>query len=173
MSVLSADGLVISDSYFGYNNGSIPMTGLNFEPSSGKQELKNIKVNNIKTEKNGLYGVLVKLDYLYGNGSKMIDIEVSNHTDLGSKLGMKTSCLTSRRLSGERITGNILVNTPYWERNTERALRATLNDKNLKLILKRPSITLASGEYLTGANAEAYLKQPENISSGTQYSFVY
>ena len=173
MSVLCVDGLTLTNSYFGYNAGSSPETGLNFEPSNNSQELKNIRVRNVKTEGNGRYGILVMFNYLYGAGNKQIGIDINGHNDYKSNVSFKAACLTTNRTNGETITGNLNITQPYWRESRTRPLTTTLNDKNVKLNITNPQVLLSTGEHYANQAARDYLLSTGSINSGASYSFIF
>src|SRR5690606_17673996 len=85
ISVISINGLKLENLYSGFNIGTAPMCGIDVEPNSSKDEIRNIVINNAKTEFNGGTGISVGLNKLYGNKDKYVSIHINNPVDYSSE----------------------------------------------------------------------------------------
>lgn len=153
MSIITANQLLLSAPYAAYSDGVAPMCGIDFEPNSPDNELKNITVLNAVTESNMGPGISVGLRNLYGGGNANVDIQFVSPRDNGSAVGLKATATLTRRLGSEIINGNINVVNPIWAKNSGSATFFNLPDENIKLLIKRPSIIDINGRALSNKAA--------------------
>ena len=174
LSVIAVDGLTINKIYAGYSNGVSPMCGINFEPESPKHELKNIVMTDVTTEANGGKGIQVGFDNLYGGGDKTIQLSIINHTDLGSKQGLKAVCNTGKRLPGETIKGELRVVNPKWIKNSEWPITTGLYGKeDIHLIISNPSVTDLTGKLLSNDETRNALTYKRCINADAWYDITF
>ena len=150
LSVISVDGLVLESPYSGYNDGISPRAGIDIEPNKSYDEIKNVKIFNPKTEKNGGSAISIGLNKLYGRGDKNVSIEIRNHVDHGSRNGLLISCSTKKSVAGEKIIGNVTVMDPLWQKNFKQPLSVyKLREPNLKLSVTNPQLVDLEGKKLS------------------------
>lgn len=157
ISVICVDGLLIDSVYSANCNGVLPMSGINFEPNSSKDELLNIEVRNVKTENNPGNGIQIGVNKLYGGNNKNIDIKIINHTDRGSNVAFKISDNISRRVNNESINGTIISQNPNWKNNAQSPLQANIFDGQFKLKIASPVIQTAAGKMLNQGQVKTLL----------------
>ena len=174
ISIIAVDGLVIDKMYAGFTNGTSPMCGLNFEPDSPKDELKNIVLRDITTQSNGGQGIQIGFDNMYGGGNKSIGITITNHIDKGSAQGFKTTCNTMRRLTGETIKGVLKLVNPSWIMNSVYPITTGLfGREDIHLILENPSVTNLSNKLLSNDETRALLTFKRCINADAWYTITF
>lgn len=174
LTIISVDGFKLDNFYSGYNFGTTPECGINFEPNSNTNELKNIVFNNITTEGNLGYGIMMGFSNLYGGTNKNIDITINNHIDNQSKKAIKISCYPTRRLGNEVITSNVVYNNPSWKQNTltKDIISVALFDSSQKLTINKPALQTASGEDLNQLEIVSKLSRLFNKGSNSVLTFL-
>jgi len=139
ISVIGVERLRLEDSYSAFNNGVLPMSGIDIEPNSPSNEIKDVIIKNLRTEQNPGSGVQIDLGNLMGGGQKKVEITVINHSDVKSKVGM----IAMSRVSDGHSTlrGNINVINPSWSQNIDKALFTILYGANdVRLTIANPMI---------------------------------
>lgn len=157
ISIISVDGLQIDSVYSANNNGTLPMSGINFEPNSYADDLLNIEVRDAKTENNPGGGIQVGFNKLYGGSDKKINIKIINHSDNGSNVAFKVSASISRRVKNESVNGTIFIQNPDWRNNAQSPLQANIFDSQIKLRIITPVIQTPAGKRLNQSQMKALL----------------
>lgn len=114
ISVISSDGLIISNLILSNTNGTNPQTGLDFEPNSNKEVLNNVEVKNLYTFNNAKQGVFFVLGNLNGGGTN-VGIKMDSHADRYSvrsiaylyKGNKKAKAINSNKLGGNITLSNV------------------------------------------------------------------
>src|SRR5690606_8035534 len=70
VSITSVDGLEMYRPYAGYSDGTSPYCGINIEPNSSMDEIKNIEITNPVTENNKGNGIQIGLTRMYSSADK-------------------------------------------------------------------------------------------------------
>lgn len=121
ISVISSNGLVISNLILSNTNGTNPQTGLDFEPNSNNEVLDDIEVKNLYTFNNAKQGVFFVLGNLNGGVNK-VGIKMDTHADRYSvrsiaylyKGNKKSKAINSNKLGGNITLSNITsANSKY------------------------------------------------------------
>ncbi|WP_051189409.1 malectin domain-containing carbohydrate-binding protein [Daejeonella oryzae] len=174
ISIISVDGFKLDNFYAGHNFGTTPECGINFEPNSKTDELKNIVFNNVTTEGNLGYGIMMGLSNLYGGPNKFVDVTINNHIDKQSKKAMKMSCYPTKRLGSEVITANVVYNNPSWKQHplTNDIIAVALFETSQKLVFKNPFVQTASGINLTKLEITNTLTRLFNKGSNVSLIFL-
>jgi hypothetical protein len=120
ISVISVDGLNIDSAYCGYTDGTSPFCGINFEPDSFDEEIKNCNLSDIVTEFNGGNGIQFTLGNLYGGPNKNIGINIKNYTDFMSRKAFKLGLYTTDRVGSETVKGTVLLENAYFRCDSDR-----------------------------------------------------
>ena len=163
ITVVSVDGLLLESPYAGFSNGTLPMAGIAFEPNSNDQEIKNVVINNPKTESNLGAGIFLSLGNLMGAGQKKVSVVVNNHTDVKSNLGVRAGSRISDGTS--TIQGDLVFTNPKWSQNTTSAIRTLLYTANdCHIIISNPIIRDLNDRQLTKDETIAYLNYKLNIN---------
>ena len=165
ISVISVDGLTLDNVYAGFNNGTLPMCGINFETNNPKCEIKNVLVINPRTERNNGSGIQIGLSTLIGETHKNIDIKIINHIDLSSgNIAFKISCYkrTQKMVNGS-VSGTIDVLNPSWlKTSNNKPLVFKTDQPNLRLQIFKPKVTNAKGLRLNSLETNDILKKYSN-----------
>ncbi|MDB5144681.1 MAG: right-handed parallel beta-helix repeat-containing protein [Mucilaginibacter sp.] len=169
ISIISVNGLTLDSIYAANCNGTLPMSGINFEPSGFDDDLLNITATNIKTENNDGNGMQISCRNLYGRSSKAIDIKIKNHTDVGSKVGLKASAKPTRRVSDEVIKGVVLVENPVWRKNPQSPMQVSLYDNNIQIKISTPSVQITNGKQLSKSEMQQLLTAKTSVNTEANY----
>ncbi|MBC7913374.1 MAG: hypothetical protein H7Y07_04550 [Pyrinomonadaceae bacterium] len=167
ISIISVDGLVLDNLYAAYSDGTIPMCGINFEPNDTTCEIRNVNINNPRTEYNGSNGIQIGTRNMLGNTDKITDITVVNHVDIGSpRYAFKMMC---NRLLG--TTGNmyglVKIINPTWNKTeTNRPLYLSSNQP-LGVAVSSPEIMNFEGAILSYSAAYYVLMREARSGSIT------
>jgi hypothetical protein len=157
ISIISVDGLVLDNLYAAHTDGTTPMCGVNFEPNNTTCEIKNVIVNNPKTEFNGANGIQIGTRKMLGNTDKVTDITVVNHVDNGSpRYAFKVMC---NRLVGTtgNMNGLVKIINPTWNKTeTNRPLYLSSNQP-LAVAVYSPEIMTFEGVILPYSTANFVL----------------
>ena len=94
--------------------------GIKIEPSNSAAILKKIVFKNVTTFNNYDSGISVGgLSKLIGIGGRQLELEVINHTDDSSKIGMFFGLVSVRSESKNPLGGYIKIVNPKWSNNKE------------------------------------------------------
>ncbi|MBC7913372.1 MAG: right-handed parallel beta-helix repeat-containing protein [Pyrinomonadaceae bacterium] len=166
ISIISVDGLVLDNLYAGYSDGTTPMSGINFEPNGTSDEIKNVVINNPRTEKNGSNGIQIGLRNMLGTVNKSSDITVVSHVDIGSpRFAFKLMCNSVSGTSA-KMTGLVKVVNPTWHKTgTNQPLYLSTNQPLLKTTVSSAEVMNTSGSILsTSATYTLLMKQARSGS---------
>lgn len=134
ISVISVDGLEISNLIISNTNGTSPESGLDFEPNNNNEMLNNITVNNLYTYNNKTNGVVFYLARLRGAKQKNILININNHTDRYSLISLGFSSTeipnVKNKMDNIPLKGNIILKNvdSYNSKYPFRVYKGTLNE---------------------------------------------
>lgn len=170
ISVISVEGLEMYRPYAANSNGTSPYCGINIEPDSYTDELKDINIVKPVTENNKGNGIQIGLTNLYGYKSKEVSISITDHVDIGSGRGLKTACRTSKRSGSETVSGTLYLSNPNWQKNTTDPLYAYSADQNWKMSITNPKIMSTSGSYFSDSQVKSILEGSRIIWAPTVYS---
>jgi hypothetical protein len=154
ISIIGVDGLQLDNLYAGYTDGTSPMAGINIEPNNTACQVKNVVINNARTEKNGKMGIQIGLERMIGSTAKTSNITINNHHDTGSpryafKLNVRNSSYPGK------LSGSIAVNNPTWSKTSiETGAPHWLGSNNpgFAINYSSPSWTTTSGSTLSWTN---------------------
>ncbi|MBC7915786.1 MAG: hypothetical protein H7Y07_16880 [Pyrinomonadaceae bacterium] len=175
LSVISVDGLTIDNFYAGFNKGTLPECGIDFEPNNPKDDLKNIVLNNVTTEGNGTYGIMISLSRIFGGGNKNVDITINNHNDKQSFKAMKFSAYTTYKAGSEVISTNVVFNNPKWKQDpltASKMIAIALFEQAQKLTIKNPTVYSPTGSTLSQSTCTTVLKSLFNRGSNVILTYV-
>jgi len=140
ISVISVDGLEMSNVIISNTNGTSPESGLDFEPNHNSEFLKNINVNNLYTFNNKTNGVVVYLARLRGSVQKDVSITINNHTDRYSRISLGYSSVVIQNKNDKQIDVplkgfiNYINVDSYNSKHAFRVYDGSINDEiNVKL----------------------------------------
>ncbi len=166
ISIISVDGLLLENTYAGYNDGTKPMTGINFEPNNPDCELKNIRVINPVTERNGSRGIQIVNRRMLGLKDKESDISIINHRDEGSPSNaFKLACNPTDEIIG-KMYGIVKIENPTWVNSKKDIpIDVSSNQINYKLTIYSPAIINTAGNSLSNPEIFSLLmKQKHRVN---------
>ena len=150
ISIIGVDGLLLDNIYAGYTDGTKPWTGINFEPDNASCELKNIRVNNPRTEYNGANGIQIIPFHMLEGGNKTADITIVNHVDIASpRYAVKMFCNPPTGTPGKLYANFNLVNPAWHKTGTGTPLVLSTNQTNIKVNVSSPEVMNISGTILS------------------------
>jgi hypothetical protein len=82
MSVIGAQGLVVSDSVFAFTRGTAPMAGIDFEPNEASQQITGVEVHSTRLLRNAGSGVAFTL-HAYTAASPPCSVLLNNTLVVG------------------------------------------------------------------------------------------
>lgn len=164
ISVISVNGLALLSPRILNTDGTLPMAGIDFEPNSPFDELKNIEVVNPLTVSNKGAGISLGLKNLYGGNDKQIDIKITHPTDSGSGIGLRTTATLTRRISNEIVSGTIFVEKPLWVKNNVCPLLVNILDQHILLKITSPTLVDTRGKKLDKSLAVSTLLSSKTIN---------
>lgn len=164
ISIISVNGLVLENTYAAYQDGTLPMCGINFETNNPDCEIKNVKVINPKTEYNKGSGIQVGLSTMLGGSNKQVDVTIINHIDLGSKsFALKVACKRKAEKKGGNVSGLITLINPTWNATIgNRPLAFITDQSNLSVRILSPKVRHTNGKMLNYAETRAILNKHSN-----------
>lgn len=151
MSVIGIDGLLLDNIYSGYNSGTAPGTGINFEANNASCEIKNIRINNPVTEFNGERGIQVTAHHILNSSvNKYSDITVVNHIDKSSPFSAFKLSLKNLDGTSAKMFGLIKFVNPSWQRTlNNRPLHVMTDQAGYKISVSSPDVINSSGSLLS------------------------
>jgi len=164
ITIIAVDGLLLESPYVAFTNGIAPMSGIVIEPNFNTEEVKNVVINNPKTENNLGSGLYFDFGNLMGGGQKKIDVTVDKHIDIKSNTAVK---VYSRKPdgSGSTIQGDVKFVNPNWSANFARALQTILfGVTDVHLIIESPIVTNVSNYQLSKLETYSYLTNYNQIN---------
>lgn len=173
ISITSVDGLKLDKCYAGYNQGTLPMAGINFEPNTINDEIKNVSITDAVTEHNGAIGMQFTVGDLIASGSKSISIDVFNHQDVSSKrFALKFSAYKKDTYTGN-LSGYININNPVWKKYEEKPMYfSMLGVPNVKATINNPKLTSITGALLTNTETLTALQKCYRYEAKATISFT-
>jgi hypothetical protein len=171
--VTSVIGLVLEAPYCAYSNGLAPFAGIDIEPASSSDEMKNITINNAKTEYNPGFGIQVVFKNLFGGSNKTIGLKIANHIDKSSKVAFRTTAALTRQVGSETVTGAVTITNPFWRRNALTPIQTNILVKTIKLSITNPTVQDINGINLSDASIFSLFTYKTNINREANYSLTF
>ena len=131
VSIIAGKNIIIKNSHISNTSGVSPSSGIDIEPNTNKDILKNIILDNITTFNNGSRGILIALDMLNGPHNQQISIQINNHFDNYSPIGMEIYVDRDYvKQSFNNLTGKIkIINSKYYN-NSQASFHSGYSKKN-------------------------------------------
>lgn len=141
VSIVSGDSIIVSNSIISNSNGQNPQSGIDVEPNNKYDVNRRITLNNIITYNNALHGIILSTGNLSGNTKDKISIEINNHTDYYSTIGLGISVTRDKEDQLPLLTGNIIIkNSKYISPKKIYLKNYKGKASNVKLILENINI---------------------------------
>lgn len=134
LSIISVDGYFSLNDTFINTNGTAPSAGVDIEPNSNTNILKNIVFENPTTYNNEGNGIILYLLRLQ-DSQNSVDITINNHKDTGSTNGLSLA-------KPSNLIGTININEPIYKNNKGDgiSLRDCFYNENFLIKINRPYI---------------------------------
>ncbi len=137
ITVGGVSNFLLENAYIANTIGTNPQAGIDVEPDSNSYDVKNIKLNNIETEKNGNYGIIISPGNMVGKQMKDISIAINNFSDNGSKIGLGLA-ITRDKINTQfpQLNGNISINNFSSQNNSTakfRSFKGASHQVNVKM----------------------------------------
>ena len=172
ITITSVIGLKIENAYIGFSNGTLPMSGIAFEPNRTYEEIQDVVISNPRTVGNLKAGIFLSLGNLMGGGQKKIDVTVYNHTDLKSKVGFK--CNSKISDGSSTIQGDLTLVNPVWSQNELAPIQTILYGINdVHLIIKNPVVRNMDNQQLTKIETDEHLNYKTHINRSAYREITY
>lgn len=142
ISVISVQGLTISDITIANTQGTAPMSGIDFEPNYADEVLQGIKLNRMTTINNGFDGMRVVLMNLKGSTSN-VDIAVDRHRDYYTYMPVSFFGVKNNPERGGTVNGSIQYRNAEWHENDVSL--GEYFDLNLPLQIKMNNVLINKG----------------------------
>ena len=155
---------MIENCFIANNDGVKPMCGIDIEPNGPQNEIKNVILRNITTKENPGSGIQVDVGNLIGKTPKFVSININNHTDIGSNVGMKV--MSRIPTSNSSIQGEVNISNCIWSNNAAHAITTILYGKqDVHLRVIDPKIIDTHNRKLSKSESISYLKQKGHINT--------
>ncbi len=114
LSIVAVDSINVYNSFFANARRTFPKSGIDIEP--GAKPTKNILLQNNVTYKNGAKGIDIFLRKLANLKDPVTKIEIVNHKDVGSPIGIRVGKYIAKQNS-KIIQGTVLIQNPTFLNN--------------------------------------------------------
>jgi hypothetical protein len=139
LTITSGKNINIKNGIFLNTNGKLPMAGIDIEPNNEKNELNNIKIENVLTINNKEKGIQVGLSKFFKDSCKPIQIDIINHKDSASALAMVISCGKANKCDFDKNMINVV--NPVWKNNQSQVFKVRTANKHVSSVsIKNPTI---------------------------------
>ncbi|NEU08252.1 right-handed parallel beta-helix repeat-containing protein [Flavihumibacter sp. R14] len=165
MSIIGVDGLLLENVYAGYNKGTVPATGINFEANYPTSELKNVQMKNITTELNGERGIQITGHHMLNSSiNKYVNITITNHIDKSSPMSAIKFSVNNVDGTSAKMLGTINIVNPSWQKTlNNRPLHIITNQLGMKMTVSSPDVINSSGSLLSWASTYSLLDKTSSI----------
>ncbi|MFZ4262396.1 right-handed parallel beta-helix repeat-containing protein [Sphingobacterium sp. HJSM2_6] len=163
ISIVYGSDIIVNNLLASNTFGTSPMAGIDIEPDNNTQVVNNITLNYPVTFNNGNRGILLALMNLPGPSKREVIINVNNHTDYFSKMGMAYYPGKNQKKWGN-FSGRILINNPNWKNslNTPFFIPNTELSNNLEILLNTNNgvdrNTMNKIKNITNIHSKIYIK---------------
>ncbi|WP_337967380.1 right-handed parallel beta-helix repeat-containing protein [uncultured Flavobacterium sp.] len=114
ISITSANNLHIDSVFISNTYGTLPMNGIQIEPSLYNETLKDVNLSNIYTFNNpGGLGINLQAFSIKNNPQKQVSITMQNYTDDGSNYSFGTSINDDNSI--QNPAGTITITNAVWK----------------------------------------------------------
>lgn len=167
ISIISGRNIEINNVFISNTNGQNPQSGIDIEPNSNDDILEDIRLLNIETFNNTMNGIVVSIGNLSGQKKKVVSIEIDNHKDTYSYLGL--SFLMSRHNSKgtmSNVAGTINLKNLTYNDPGLASLMTYKGKKNNKVNINIENVNVLKRNRRVNFNKDVF---KENLNNGIQY----
>lgn len=137
LSIMSVKNILVENLESNNNKGAFPMAGIDIEPNYNKDYMENVILKNIVT-RNNRYGIQIVLKKLVGEKSNNVDIQISNHVDYKSQIGLRFDKMDRK---GQVLGGTINITNSKWFDNKSDGISFEKDQEHLsKVVLKNVQV---------------------------------
>jgi len=123
LSIVCADGLTIKKATISNTGGQMPMSGIDIEPNTNDDVIKNVKIDNVITYNNAMHGIVVSLSGLVGDHPQEVSVDIDNHIDDSSSIGFGMSLTRSDKNKGLPLSGQLNVINSIWKNDRKKGFQ--------------------------------------------------
>ncbi len=139
ISVTSANGVNIIDCFISNTYGNSPESGLDIEPNTINDEIKNITIKNLTTFNNKWSGVLMVFELLKSKNIKDISVKIDGHKDDGSQNAISFHGYLNDSKSNN-LEGEINLQNVNYKNNKNKYYFYKSNLSRINLITSDPEL---------------------------------
>ncbi|UJF28810.1 right-handed parallel beta-helix repeat-containing protein [Kaistella sp. 97-N-M2] len=138
ISIISGENITIKNAIVSNTNGTEPEAGVDIEPNTNNDDVKNIIIENLYTFNNAKRGLLMVFDNLIGDKQKNINVLVNKHKDYGSDIALEFFVDRGfKKIPDNKLSGNIIVNDLNYQNNSKAPIATNPGKRsNVNLGLK-------------------------------------
>lgn len=114
ISIISGIGINIIGGAISNTFGTDPMSGIDFEPDGGNNDINNVLVKGLVTYNNAGSGVLISLSRLPSEQAKQVNIDIDGHVDERSQNAFWLGGFYDSYKNGQGLTGKINITNSKW-----------------------------------------------------------
>jgi len=170
INVTSTVGFELTNTYiYGAANSTRP--GVDIQPTSSFQEMKNVVISNIKTENISNSGVVLRLKNLYdaANSTKTVGISIDRHEDLASiTAGLLIE--TKNAYGYPAVGGSIKISNAVWKKSKYPFYGLGWNEPAIKVDILNPAIydinSILLDPLATTSKIKAYMRTNATYTIG-------
>lgn len=133
ISVTSANGVNINNCFISNTYGNSPESGVDIEPNTINDEIKNINISNLTTFNNKWSGVLLVFELLKSKNIKDISVNIDGHSDNGSQNAISFHGYLNDTKSNN-LEGQIKLNNVNYKNNKNKYYFYKTNLSRINLI---------------------------------------
>ncbi|WP_295676738.1 right-handed parallel beta-helix repeat-containing protein [uncultured Mucilaginibacter sp.] len=134
LSITCADGVHLIRPIISNTAGQMPMSGIDIEPNTNADVIKNIRIDNAFTFNSAMHGIVVSLHGLRGDAPQQVSISINNHVDEGSAIGFGLAINLADKNNGPPLTGQINVLNPLWKNSKKKGFQVYKAPNNVSMI---------------------------------------
>lgn len=158
ISIISGKNIKIKNMSLGNTIGHNPQSGIDIEPYNSSHILERISLENIITYNNPWNGIIVSTGDIVGEKTKNVSINIQNHVDFGSHIGLAFSFSRNKNTMDYRnVKGLINVNNVSYKNN--RFFIRTYNQKKtgVKVSIKNVALDKFGVNHLIKTDLNTFL----------------
>lgn len=115
ISIIAGKDINISKTLISNTNGHNPQSGIDIEPNNKTDYVKNVSIKDVTTYNNHMHGIVISTGNLTGNLTDKININIDNHVDYYSTIGLGLSITRDKDDKFNPLIGVISIkNSTYY-----------------------------------------------------------
>lgn len=130
ISITCGINIFITNALISNTSGQNPRSGIDIEPNTNADVIRNIVIDSPVTFNNAMHGIVISPGNLAGVKKKIISIEINNHTDYYSTIGLGISITRSNLEYPHPLEGAVYLNNSNFIDNSHSAIKNYQGAKN-------------------------------------------